>query len=121
MGVTSFMNNLIGNFQSTQWVYLDVEILIDRVEGSADAEIVLELDNDVLAYQGFEEGIKEHLKDPINIKVKSFFSWTKNLEMKLSHQKNVSLFLIQGNAIEGRVATSIYKAILRFPYKDQNS
>jgi hypothetical protein len=28
---------------------LDVEVLVDRVEGPADAEVVLELDDDVLS------------------------------------------------------------------------
>jgi hypothetical protein len=37
------------------------------VEGSADAEIVLELDNDVFAYKTLEEGVEKHRKITFNI------------------------------------------------------
>ena len=39
---------------------LDVEVLVDRVEGAADGEVVLQLDHDVLADQGLEERVEEH-------------------------------------------------------------
>ena len=39
---------------------LDVEVLVDRVEGAADGEVVLQLDHDVLADQRLEERVEEH-------------------------------------------------------------
>ena len=39
---------------------LDVEVLVDGVEGAADGEVVLQLDHDVLADQGLEERVEEH-------------------------------------------------------------
>lgn len=36
-------------------VQLDVEVLIDALEGAGDLDIVLELDGDRLVNQGFEE------------------------------------------------------------------
>ena len=39
---------------------LDVEVLVDGVEGAADGEVVLQLDHDVLADQRLEERVEEH-------------------------------------------------------------
>lgn len=39
---------------------LDVEVLVHRVEGAADGEVVLQLDHDVFADQGLEERVEEH-------------------------------------------------------------
>lgn len=36
-------------------VQLDVEVLVDGLEGAADADVVLELDGDDLVGEGFEE------------------------------------------------------------------
>ena len=39
---------------------LDVEVLVDRVQGAADGEVVLQLDHDVLSDKGLEERVEEH-------------------------------------------------------------
>ena len=57
----SFDSTTAGSLDRKRPNYLDVEVLVDGVERSTDAEVVLQLDDDVLANQGLEEGVKEHL------------------------------------------------------------
>ena len=39
---------------------LDVEVLVDAVEHPRDRQVVLELDRDLLAHEGLEEGVEDH-------------------------------------------------------------
>ena len=39
---------------------LDVEVLVDAVEHPRDRQVVLELDRDLLAHEGPEEGVEDH-------------------------------------------------------------
>lgn len=39
---------------------LDVQVLVDAVEHARDREVVLELDRDLLAHEGLEEGVEDH-------------------------------------------------------------
>lgn len=41
---------------------LDVEVLVDAVEDPRDYQVVLELDRDLLAHEGLEERVEDHLE-----------------------------------------------------------
>ena len=42
----------------------DVEVLIDGVQLAADGEVILELDDDLLADERLEEGVEDHAEEP---------------------------------------------------------
>ena len=39
---------------------LDVEVLVDAVEHARDGQVVLQLNRDLLAHEGLEEGVEDH-------------------------------------------------------------
>ena len=46
--------------QDSDVVELDVEILVNRFEGAADGDVVLQLDRHGLVGEGLEEGEEQH-------------------------------------------------------------
>lgn len=49
---------VLDQIQDFDVVKLDVEVLIDRLQDPADANVILELDGDSLVGEGFEEAIQ---------------------------------------------------------------
>lgn len=41
-------------------IELDIEVLVDALEGAADADFVFELDGDFVVYERFEETVGSH-------------------------------------------------------------
>lgn len=40
-------------------IELDVEVLVDRFQGAADADVIFQLDGDGLVGEGFEEAVQK--------------------------------------------------------------